>query len=52
MATLDALAEPSERCEAHFYVGEWHLLRGKRPKAVAALMEFGFARAELQRLQQ
>jgi lipoprotein NlpI len=57
-----APAAPGEHCEAEFYVGEWHLLRGDQPKAVEALkaaietcpkalVEYDFAGAELQRLQ-
>jgi lipoprotein NlpI len=47
--------------EAQFYVGEWRLLQGDRPAAVAALKtaadtcsktfyEYGLAQAELHRL--
>jgi tetratricopeptide (TPR) repeat protein len=60
-STLGAPNKPDDRCEAQFYVGEWHLLRGDHPKAIAALkvavdtcpksnIEYGFAQAELQRL--
>jgi lipoprotein NlpI len=48
-------------CEAQFYIGEWHLLRGNNAAALAALQtataacskdfdEYTGARAELQRL--
>jgi lipoprotein NlpI len=58
----DAPTTPSDHCEAEFYVGEWHLLRGDHLKAKDALkaavdncpkaiVEYDFARAELQRLQ-
>jgi lipoprotein NlpI len=60
-ATLAAATKPNDRCEAQFYIGEWHLLRGDHPKAIAALnaavdtcpklfVEFLSARAELKRL--
>ena len=60
-STLVAPTKPNDRCEAQFYVGEWQLLRGDRPKALAALkaavgtcpksnVEYDFARAELKRL--
>jgi rhomboid protease GluP len=26
-----------ERCEAHFYIGEWHLMRGSENEALPAL---------------
>jgi tetratricopeptide (TPR) repeat protein len=35
--TLTAPANPGGRCEAQFYVGEWHLLRGEMSAARAAL---------------
>jgi lipoprotein NlpI len=54
-------AASDDRCEAQFYIGEWHLLRGNRPAAMVALkaavetcpkafIEYKFAQAELQRL--
>jgi lipoprotein NlpI len=60
-ATLSAASNPSERCEALFYGGEWTLLQGDRPAAVTALtaavetcpksfIEYKGARAELKRL--
>jgi lipoprotein NlpI len=60
-STLAAPTKPDDRCEAQYYVGEWHLLRGDQPKAIAALkaavgtcpkanVEYDFARAELKRL--
>jgi tetratricopeptide (TPR) repeat protein len=59
--TLAAATKPDERCQAQFYVGEWHLLQGNRPAAEMALetavdscpktlMEYDVARAELRRL--
>src|SRR5262249_52741546 len=27
-ATLDAAIRPDARCEAQFYIGQWHLMRG------------------------
>jgi lipoprotein NlpI len=38
-ATMDAAKDDNERCEAHFYIGEWHLLKGERPDAVRAFGE-------------
>ena len=35
-ATLAAASKPEERCEANYYVGEWYLLRGDGPAALAA----------------
>jgi len=34
---LAAATNPDENCEAQFYLGEWHLLRGNRAAAVTAL---------------
>jgi hypothetical protein len=34
---LSAASKPEERCEAQFYLGEWHLLRGKGADAKSAL---------------
>ena len=62
-ATLAAAQGPEERCEAQFYVGEWHLLQGDRVAAklhleeVAGVCPKGFveyvgAQAELRRLAQ
>jgi lipoprotein NlpI len=31
-----SLTEPDEHAEAHFYVGQWHLLRGNQTEAVTA----------------
>jgi lipoprotein NlpI len=53
----------SQRCEANFYIAEWHLLRGEREPAArlladakagcpAAFMEHEGAVAEMRRLQQ
>jgi tetratricopeptide (TPR) repeat protein len=60
-AMLAAAAKPDERCEAQFYLGEWHLLHDNSAAAAPALQaaadtcpkdfdeSFG-ARAELRRL--
>jgi rhomboid protease GluP len=59
---LTAAAKPSETCEAQFYVGQWHLLRGSRQEAATtmraatescAISEFEHAAAvaELNRLE-
>jgi tetratricopeptide (TPR) repeat protein len=32
-----AAGKPDEKCEAAFYAGEWHLLRGNKPDAKTAL---------------
>jgi len=61
--TLAATGKAGDRCEAQFYVGEWHLLKGDRAAAGAALklaadtcpgtfIESLGARAELRRLGQ
>jgi lipoprotein NlpI len=61
-ATLGAASKDDEdRCEAHFYVGQWHVLRGKLAEArkefeIAAntctktFIEYEVALAELRRL--
>ena len=60
---LDASGSSEERCEAQFYLGEWHLLGGNRTDAAAAFhtaartcpmiaYEYNGAVAELQRLGQ
>ncbi len=60
-AALEAATQPSERCEAQFYIGEWHLLKGQKTDAEAAfkvameqcpknLYTRIYARAELKRL--
>lgn len=36
-ALEDAAKTPGEKCEAQFYVGEWHLSRKDRPEAIKAL---------------
>ncbi|MEQ1577042.1 MAG: tetratricopeptide repeat protein, partial [Hyphomicrobium sp.] len=36
-AMLDAAATPDDRCEAQFYIGQWHLLKGNQPEAEAGL---------------
>jgi lipoprotein NlpI len=35
-ATLEAAKGSSERCEAEFYVGQWHILKGDAAAAAAA----------------
>lgn len=58
---LAATSKPDERCEALFYVGEWHLLRGDQATAAPTLkaaadtcpktfIEYTGAQAELKRL--
>ena len=58
---LAVTSKPDERCEAQFYSGEWHLLRGNRAAAATALQgaadtcskefdEYAGALAELKRL--
>jgi tetratricopeptide (TPR) repeat protein len=60
-ATLRAARKPGEVCMAHFYIGEWHLLRGQKIEAATALQRaadmcpkeyfnLDAARAELKRL--
>ena len=60
-ATLDAAANPGDRCEAEFYIGEWHLIRNEREQARPRLqaaadacpkgfVEYIAAVAELKRL--
>jgi tetratricopeptide (TPR) repeat protein len=59
--TLSSAKTPAERCEAHFYIGEWHLLRRDGAAARRAwetaidtcpksLAEYAGAVAELKRL--
>jgi lipoprotein NlpI len=36
-ATIAAAGEANERCEAQFYIGQWHLMRGDRTRAIDAL---------------
>jgi lipoprotein NlpI len=60
-ATLAAAATPDQKCEAQFYLGEWHIAKGNRADAETALQaaadtcpksftEYRAAVAELQRL--
>jgi lipoprotein NlpI len=60
-AVLEAARTPQNQAEAHFYIGEWHLLRGDRERAIKALnaalqalppwfTEYPAAAAELARL--
>jgi tetratricopeptide (TPR) repeat protein len=60
---LATAGEPNERCEAQFYIGAWHALRGERVAAGAPLRaavdtcpkwfaEYHGAQAELKRLGQ
>lgn len=59
--TFGEAVKPEERCEAHFYSGEWYILRKKPEEAQAALrkavetcpryfIEYIGAKAELKRL--
>jgi lipoprotein NlpI len=61
--TLEAATTDHYRCEAHFYIGKWHLLKGETSRAATELkiasdtcpktiIEYSAARAELQRLRQ
>ena len=36
-ATLAAAVKPDDRCEAYFYVGQWHVLKDNKADAEAAL---------------
>ena len=58
-----AADKPEERCEAQFYLGQWHLLRDARANSIEALrnavescpksfIEYAGALAELKRLAQ
>jgi lipoprotein NlpI len=60
-ATLAAADRPNDRCEAQYFIGEWHLLQKNRPQAEEALraaanscptgfIEYNAAVAELKRL--
>ena len=60
-ATLAAAATPEQKCEAQFYLGQWHIVKGSRADAETALRaavdtcpksstEFRAAIAELKRL--
>jgi lipoprotein NlpI len=60
-ATFDAAAEADDRCEAQFYIGEWHILKGNLAAARKALevtantcpktfIEYEVAVADLKRL--
>jgi lipoprotein NlpI len=60
-ATLDAADEADDRCEAYFYIGQWHLLKGSPAPARAAFeyaaktcpqtfIEYEVAVAELKRM--
>jgi tetratricopeptide (TPR) repeat protein len=62
-AMVAAADKPEERCEAQFYLGEWHLLKGARANSIEALrdavkscpkdfIEYAGALAELKRLAQ
>jgi hypothetical protein len=31
VATLEAATEPTKRCEAQFFIGEWHILKDHGP---------------------
>ena len=60
---MAAADKPEERCEAQFYLGQWHLLRDDRANSIKALrnavkscpknfVEYTGALAELKRLAQ
>ena len=60
-ATLDAAVTPGDRCEAQFYIGQWHVLKASKAEAETALkavvgtcpeilVEYAAAVAELKRL--
>ena len=60
-ATLDAAVNPGDRCEAQFYIGQWHVLKASKAEAETALkvavetcaknlVEYAAAIAELKRL--
>jgi len=60
-ATLDAAVKANDRCEAQFYIGQWHILKGNLAEARPALqnvantcpktfIEYEVAVAELKRL--
>jgi lipoprotein NlpI len=60
-ATLGVADKPDQRCEAQFYIGQWHVLKGNAAKAEAAFkvavetcpksfFEYAGAVAELKRL--
>jgi tetratricopeptide (TPR) repeat protein len=62
-ATLAAASNRGERCQAHFYVGEWHVLQKHNAEAATELqtaaekcpknfIEYGLAKAELRLLEQ
>jgi lipoprotein NlpI len=60
-ATLAAAATPEQTCDAQFYIGQWHVVKGNRADAETALraaadtcpssaVEYRGAVAELKRL--
>jgi tetratricopeptide (TPR) repeat protein len=60
-ATLNAATKPEDRCEAEFYIGQWHILKSNPAKAARSLQaavdacpkaftEYAVAVAELKRL--
>jgi lipoprotein NlpI len=60
-ATLDAASKPDERCEAQFYIGQWHIVKGTPGAAAEPLklavetcpktfIEYTAAVSELKRL--
>jgi lipoprotein NlpI len=62
-AVMDSARWANEKCEAHFYVGQWHLLKKQLTQASAELrtaavtcarsmFEYGASVAELARLKQ
>jgi tetratricopeptide (TPR) repeat protein len=60
-ATLGSTKKPNERCEAQFYIGQWHVVKGNTAEAATALkaavdtcpktfVEYQAAVAELKRI--
>ena len=60
-ATLDAAVKADDRCEAQFYIGQWHVLKSNAAEAAVSLkaavdtcpktfIEYHAAVAELKRL--
>ena len=62
-ATLEAVPAPNYRCEAQYFIGQWHIAKGDTAEAVKALetaaaacpktiFEYQLTLAELKRLKQ
>lgn len=60
---MAAASNADERCEADFYIGEWHLIHGRRDEAIPAFrsavdycpkdfIEYFAAAAELERIEE